>query len=100
MVALGGGAIAQPGARERLASTGIVIYLRARPETLLARVGDANTRPLLRGLTPAAQTARLAELLEQRRDAYESAAIVIDTDGQPLDALVETLAKRIEQEAR
>jgi len=100
VVALGGGAIAQPGAHERLASTGIVIYLRARPETLLARVADASSRPLLRGLEPAAQKDRLAELLEQRRSAYESAAIVIDTDELPLDALVETLAKRFEQEAR
>lgn len=99
VVALGGGAIAQPGARERLARTGLVVYLRARPETLLARVGDADARPLLRGLAPAAQRARLAELLARRRGDYESAAITIDTDEQPLDALVETLAKRIEQEA-
>lgn len=99
VVALGGGAIAQPGARERLAETGVVVYLRARPETLLARVGDANSRPLLRGLAPAAQQARLAELLAERRDAYESASIVIDTDDQPVEALVESLAKRVEQEA-
>ena len=100
VVALGGGAIAQPGAPERLASTGILVYLRARPETLLARVGDASSRPLLRGLEPAAQRARLAGLLAQRRIAYESAAIVLDTDELPLAELVESLAKRIEQEAR
>ena len=99
VVALGGGAIAQPGARERLAESGIVVYLRARPETLLARVGDASSRPLLRDLEPAAQRARLADLLAQRRSAYESAAIVIDTDDQPVEALVERLAKRVEQEA-
>jgi shikimate kinase len=99
VVALGGGAIAEPGARERLARSGIVVYLRARPETLLARVGDAQDRPLLRGLAPAAQQARLAELLAQRRSAYESAAITIDTDDQPLEALVESVARRIEQEA-
>ena len=98
VVALGGGAIAQPGARERLAGAGTVIYLRARPETLLARVGDADSRPLLRDLEPAAQKARLASLLAQRRSAYESAAIVIDTDDQPVEALVEQLAKRIEEE--
>jgi len=99
VVALGGGAIAQPGARERLSQTGLVVYLRARPETLLARIGDADSRPLLRGLAPAAQQARLAELLAQRRSAYESAAITIDTDDQPVAALVESLAKRVEQEA-
>ncbi len=107
VVALGGGAIAQPGAPERLAETGIVVYLRARPETLLARVGPAEGRPLLRGLAPAAQQARLAELLAQRRGVYESATLTIDTDDQPLAALVESLANqveslanRFEQEAR
>ncbi len=99
VVALGGEAIAEPGARERLARSGIVVYLRARPETLLARVGDAKDRPLLRGLAPAAQQARLAELLAQRKSAYESAAITIDTDDQPLEALVESVARRVEQEA-
>jgi len=100
VVALGGGAIEPPGARERLASTGTVIYLRARPETLLARVGDAEGRPLLRGLPPGGQALRLAELLERRRAAYESASIVIDTDDLPADSVALALAERIEREAR
>jgi shikimate kinase len=99
VVALGGGAIEPPGARERLASTGTVVYLRARPGTLLARLGDARNRPLLAGLSPAGQASRLAELLERRRAAYESASIVIDTDDLPPDSVVEALASRIEGEA-
>jgi shikimate kinase len=82
VVALGGGAIAQPGARERLTGSGTVVYLRTRPETLLERLGDAETRPLLRGLAPVARRARLTALLEERRSAYESAALVVDTDGR------------------
>jgi len=100
VVALGGGAIEPPGARARLASTGTVVYLRARPETLLARLGDARSRPLLKDLSPAGQAGRLGELLERRRAAYESASIVIDTDDLPPDSVVEALAGRIEREAR
>jgi shikimate kinase len=100
VVALGGGAISQPGARERLAQSGLVVYLRARPETLLARVGDAESRPLLRGRSRQGQRERLEELLAQRREAYETAAIVIDTDGQPADAVADALAERIEAEAQ
>ena len=48
-VALGGGAIAQPGMRERLAQTGTVVYLRATPEQLLDRLGGGQGRPLLAG---------------------------------------------------
>jgi shikimate kinase len=82
VVALGGGAIAQPGARDRLTGSGTVVYLRARPETLLARIGDAEGRPLLRGLSPDARRARLSALLEERRSAYESASLVVDTDAR------------------
>jgi len=100
VVALGGGAVEPPGARERLASTGTVVYLRARPETLLARLGDTRGRPLLKGLSQTGQAGRLQELLERRRAAYESASIVIDTDDLPPDSVVEALAARIEREAR
>ena len=66
VVALGGGAIEPPGARERLASTGTVVYLRARPETLLARVGDARRPAAARGARcRTAQAERLSELLAQ-----------------------------------
>jgi len=45
VVSLGGGAMAQPGMPARLAGSGRTVYLRARPETLLARVGAAEERP-------------------------------------------------------
>lgn len=97
VVALGGGAVAPAGAAERLAATGTMVYLRARPETLLRRVGDGRTRPLLSGLDAAERDRRLAELLEERRVAYESAAVVVDTDGVDIGSLVEELATRIEE---
>src|SRR5690606_21135862 len=65
VVALGGGAIAQPGAAERLAATGTVVWLRARPETLAARVGDGAGRPLLASLAPDERRARIAALLAE-----------------------------------
>ncbi len=81
VVALGGGAIAQPGVRERIAESGTVVYLRARPETLLGRVGEALDRPLLQGLSREDRLRRIAELLAERRPNYEQASIVVDTDG-------------------
>jgi shikimate kinase/3-dehydroquinate synthase len=91
VVALGGGAIAAPGARKRLEASGIVVYLRARPETLLRRLGDDRERPLLEGGGPARRRARLEALLAERREAYESAGIIVDTDD--LDA--EQVAARV-----
>jgi shikimate kinase len=95
VAALGGGAIAQPGAAERLAATGVVVYLRARPETLAARVGDAEARPLLRGLDAGGRAARLAELLAAREPAYATAAVVVDTDGLDVARVADAVVERL-----
>ena len=80
VTALGGGAIAQPGAPEQLASLGIVVYLRARPATLLERIGEGSHRPLLAGLSREGRLERLTALLEERAEAYESASVVVNVD--------------------
>lgn len=100
VVALGGGAIAQPGAAGRLAASGTVVYLRAAPETLLSRLGDCRRRPLLHDLAPAARRARLEALLAERREAYESASIAVDTDETGPDELASDLARRVREVER
>ena len=95
VVALGGGAIAQPGAREQLARTGTIVYLRARPETLRGRIGETAERPLLQGVSGNDRLRRITELLAERAPCYEAAAIVVDTDalgpGEVADAIVSHL---------
>lgn len=89
IVALGGGAIAQPGVAERLAESGSVVYLRARPETLLARIGDADGRPLLAGLDTVARLDRVRELLRTRQPDYARATLVVDVDDGDIDAVTD-----------
>lgn len=93
VVALGGGAIAQPDAARRLSARGTVVYLRAKPATLAKRIGAASGRPLLEGLDAAERRRRLAELLKERAPHYESAKLVVDTD----DLDPDQVAERIEQ---
>jgi shikimate kinase/3-dehydroquinate synthase len=95
VVALGGGAPAQPGVPERLAASGTSVYLRARPETLAARIGAGEGRPLLAGLDPAAREAKLRALLAEREPAYRSAALVIDTDALDAAAVAAELVQRL-----
>jgi shikimate kinase len=95
IVSLGGGAVSQPGAVDRLAATGTLVYLRARPETLLARIGDARDRPLLAGLDAPAREACLAELIEARDSANEAAAIIVDTDDLAVDEVAVRVARRL-----
>lgn len=95
VVALGGGAVAQPGAAARLATTGTIVYLRARPETLLQRVGEGDERPLLRGLDAAGRLERLRALLSERAVHYEQATLILDTDDGTPELLAERLAARL-----
>lgn len=96
VVALGGGAIAQPGAPERLAKLGTVVYLRAGVDVLLSRIGEAGDRPLLAGRDREARRRRLVELLAAREAAYRTAEIVVETGGRS----VEEVAGEIERVLR
>ncbi len=80
VVSLGGGAAAQPGMMDYLEANGTTVYLRARIATLLARIGDARTRPMLNGMSRGERRARLEDLMRERAPHYERAMIVVDTD--------------------
>jgi shikimate kinase len=77
VVSVAGGAVLRPENRDLLRVCGRVIWLRARPATLAARVGDGAGRPLLDGDPGAA----LRALDAVRRPLYaEVADETIDVD--------------------
>jgi shikimate kinase len=79
VIACGGGAVIDADNRAAMRASGIVVWLRAAPHELAARVGDGAGRPLLAGVAPVDALERLATL---RAPAYEAAAhVVVDTDG-------------------
>ncbi len=95
VVALGGGAVAEPGAIERLLASGEVVYLMADPGLLIDRIGDAASRPLLAGLDRTAQIEKLKTLLAERGPFYKQARIRIDARGtaeEVVDRIVDQLA--------
>jgi shikimate kinase len=68
----------RPADLELLGESGVVVYLRARPETLAGRMGTGEGRPWLQQNPLEWITATLA----RRDDAYQEAAdVVIDVDG-------------------
>ena len=77
VISVAGGAVLDPGNRALIARSGTVVWLRARPVTLGARVGDGAGRPLL-GEDP---TEAMGRLLTDRAPYYtELADLVIDVD--------------------
>lgn len=87
VVALGGGAIAQPGALERLRARGTLVHLDAPVEVLLARIGDAASRPLFAGVAPGGRAAKLETLLSARQQHYAKAHHRVDATGYPDDVV-------------
>ena len=80
VVSVAGGAVLRPDNRRLIAACGTVVWLRARPETLAARVGAGEGRPLL-GDDPAEALERLDAV---RAPLYaEVADLVIDVDELP-----------------
>lgn len=97
VISCGGGAVLDPENRRRLRAAGTVVWLRARPETLAARVGSGEGRPLLAG-DPLAALRRLTEL---RGPAYEAAAhVVVDTDDRTIGEVVDEVVRHCDATAR
>ena len=96
----GGGWVANPEVVRLLRPPGQLIYLKVRPETALKRLGSRRmTRPLLTRPDPVGE---LKKLLVQRRDAYEAAEHVIDTelfDSQKVIDKVAAIAEQISASA-
>lgn len=77
VVSAGGGAVLEAANRRLLATSGLVVWLRAEVRTLATRVGRAESRPLLAGGALEA----LTRLSDERRSLYQEVAdLTIDVD--------------------
>ena len=78
IIATGGGAFCFPQTAHLLLTKTLVVWLKAPPETLLARIGSTKSRPLLNNDNP---LATLTKLSKEREKHYQKAQIEINTDG-------------------
>lgn len=94
VIACGGGAVLDPESRKRLRGSGVVVWLRAAPAELAARVRDhLPDRPLLPA--PGAEQ-ELERLTELRVAAYEATAhLAVDTDGRSIEDTVDTVLAEV-----
>lgn len=83
VISTGGGAVIREQNRLLLRKKGIIINLTARVEDIISRTSEAGSRPLLDVENPGK---KIAELLEERKEAYGDCDISIDTTGlSPLE---------------
>jgi len=86
VIAVGGGAVVDPGNRELFAQSGVVICLEAKPQTiyrrlLLAQKANSVVRPLLAADDP---PKRIEELKKSRQHYYAMADWTVHTDNLTL----------------
>jgi len=95
VLSLGGGVIMDPTTRSALVGHRVV-WLNVGAADASKRVGMTGARPLLLGNAHSL----LVSLLEQRLPLYEEAATVrINTDGRPIDAVVDEVVSLLVEQA-
>jgi shikimate kinase len=92
VIAVGGGALLRPENRETLQKNGIFVCLSARTNTLLDRLKDDVTRPLLAGENP---EARIERLMNERQSIYALCEIQIDTNDQTIDQVADAIIQAV-----
>jgi shikimate kinase len=96
VIACGGGLVVQPGMPELLAERGVIVCLHASIETILARTGRQNGRPLLNVPDP---EPRARALWAEREAIYRRAGTVVLTDTRPLREVVAHVVRVWHREA-
>jgi shikimate kinase len=95
VVATGGGVVLDPKNRERLSTTGTVVYLETDLDTLARRTKGTKARPLLMDGDPRAV---LERLMVVRRPLYEGIAdLRIETTGRQVRSVAAEIEQRLKR---
>ena len=93
IISCGGGAALRERNVKEMKKNGRVVLLTASPSTVYERVKDCGDRPILNGNK---NVAYIADLMETRREKYETAAdIVIRTDEKTVLEICEELITKL-----
>ena len=93
VLSTGGGSICTPETAQILCDRTIVIWLQARPGTLLSRIGSISSRPLLHTDDP---LATLHALAGKRAADYGRAHITVTTDQLSAAAAVSAVLRALD----
>ena len=96
VLATGGGAPMRPESRLAMRAAGRVVWLKARPETIHARMtGDATTAARRPDLTDKGGLQEVLDLMTRREPVYrESAHLEVDTEAKSPDQIAAEILDR------
>jgi shikimate kinase len=92
VLATGGGAFINDETRARIKADAMSVWIRVPLDTLVARVGRRDTRPLLRTGDP---REILEKLLKEREPIYAQADLIVDSEDGPHTSAVEKILSEL-----
>ena len=93
VVSCGGGAVLREENRRMMKESGAIVWLTAKPETILERVKHSVDRPVLNGHM---NVEYITELMAKRHDCYETAAdFCVSTDGKDREEICEEIMELV-----
>ena len=93
LVSCGGGVVLREENVTEMKKNGVIVLLTAKAETILERVKDDDSRPLLRGNK---NVEFIQNMLDVRGPKYLAAAdIIIETDGKTTEEIAEELCDKL-----
>lgn len=93
ILSCGGGMVLKEENRRLMKQLGVVIWLSAKPQTILSRVENSTERPILNGNM---NLAYINELIKKREQYYEKASdMMITTDGKTVDEICNEIIDRL-----
>jgi len=98
VLAAGGGAILRPENRAALRSSGRVVWLTARPETIMKRLAaDPDTAGRRPNLTTSGGEAEIRALLASRAPLYAATAdLTVETDSRSPSEIAQEILSRLD----
>jgi shikimate kinase len=92
VISTGGGALLVPRNRQLLQRNGLLVCLSAKVGTLLERLKEDVSRPLLSGEN---RMQRIEDLMKQRESLYAECPVQIVTDGKTIEQVAEEIFQRV-----
>ncbi len=92
VIATGGGTLLNPQNRDFLERNGVLVCLSAKAGTLLERLKDDLTRPLLAGEDRAQ---RVERLMQERQSVYALCSVQIQTDDKTIDQVAREVIQKV-----
>jgi len=95
IIATGGGIVLSSEAMEALAKNNVIIRLKASPESVMLRLKNDKSRPLLAAESEEERKNKIRSLMEAREELYKKYAdITLETDGKSPDELINEFIRR------